>query len=262
MKAIILVAGRGLRFGDITKDLPKCLLQVHGKSILERQLELLRRKGINEIVVVKGFAAEKINLPDVKYIVDEKHCYDKVFSLMEAKDELFGDTLIIYGDILYDESVIDKVLNNSEADIEVVVDKRWYKYFAKRYGDPLADTVSLEVSDNNDIIKIGQNNPALNFDDIYGQFIGFLKLSHEGCKIFKNTYLNSRNKFWNKEWINGRIFQKVRTTDFLQIIINSGYNVKAIPIENGWLEFDDINDLNLVNKYLSQIELDKLCKLY
>ena len=243
-------------------DKPKCLLEVKGKSILERQIELLRRFNINDIVIVKGFAQEKINIPNVSYVIDEKHCYDKVYSLMEAKEYLNGDVLVIYGDILYDESVLEKMLANKSDGIQVAVDIDWKDYFTKRYGDPLADTVSLHASSDDYVLDIGQNNPALSFSDIYGQFIGFLKLTDKGCQIFKDTYFGAKKKFWGKEWINGRSFEKVRTTDFLQIIVDSHVPVKLIPISKGWLEFDDVNDLDLINKRLRKEDLDDLCKLY
>ena len=54
MRAIILAAGSGLRLNQHTKDIPKALLDLNGKSILERQISLLREYGINEIFVVTG----------------------------------------------------------------------------------------------------------------------------------------------------------------------------------------------------------------
>ena len=261
MKAIIVSAGRGSRFGEVTRNFPKCLLEVKGKSILERQVVTLRKKGINDITIVKGFAADKIVIPNVKFVIDAEHCYDKVYSLMKAQDALNGDVLIIYGDILFDESVLEKVLATTTYDIGVVIDVDWSDYFIRRYGNPLADTVSLIVSANSEIIQIGQHIPASSFEDIYGQFIGFLKLSDAGCSIFKEVYSNAKRHYWDKVWVHGRIFQKARTTDFLQAIIEKEYKVYAIPIRHGWLEFDDVNDLDLVNKKLSRNELANLCRI-
>ncbi len=54
MNAIILAAGSGLRLGDYTQDIPKVLLDINGQSILDRQVSLLRKHGVNEIFVVTG----------------------------------------------------------------------------------------------------------------------------------------------------------------------------------------------------------------
>ena len=66
MRAIILAAGSGLRLGQHTKDIPKALLDLNGKSILERQISLLRQHGINEIFVVTGYQQEKHTLKSTK----------------------------------------------------------------------------------------------------------------------------------------------------------------------------------------------------
>ena len=60
MKAIILAAGQGTRLKKYTQDLPKGMLKFMGKTIIERQIELYRKCGVEDITVVRGFAGEKI----------------------------------------------------------------------------------------------------------------------------------------------------------------------------------------------------------
>ena len=72
MNAIILAAGSGIRLDEHTKDIPKVLLDINGKSILERQISLLRRHGVNEIFVVTGYKKEKYTLKDVEYLFNPK----------------------------------------------------------------------------------------------------------------------------------------------------------------------------------------------
>ena len=55
MKAIIIAAGLGNRLMPLTDDKPKCLLEINGKTIMQRQLEMLQQCGINNIVVVRGY---------------------------------------------------------------------------------------------------------------------------------------------------------------------------------------------------------------
>ena len=68
MKAIIIAAGIGSRLGDLTKDLPKPLIDVNGKSIIERQINSYRKHGINEIIIITGYQNQKFNLKNVKYV--------------------------------------------------------------------------------------------------------------------------------------------------------------------------------------------------
>mgnify|MGYP003993207777 FL=1 len=60
MKAIILAAGRGSRMGGLTEELPKCLVQLHGKTLLEWQIAALRRGGVEEIAIVTGYRRKQL----------------------------------------------------------------------------------------------------------------------------------------------------------------------------------------------------------
>jgi UDP-N-acetylglucosamine diphosphorylase / glucose-1-phosphate thymidylyltransferase / UDP-N-acetylgalactosamine diphosphorylase / glucosamine-1-phosphate N-acetyltransferase / galactosamine-1-phosphate N-acetyltransferase len=60
MKAVILAAGKGTRMKELTNDLPKPMLRVHGKPILEHILEGLLGAGIREVFIVTGYRAEVI----------------------------------------------------------------------------------------------------------------------------------------------------------------------------------------------------------
>ena len=62
MRALILAAGRGSRMGHLGDDRPKCLVELEGKPLIERQIAALRRGGVDEIGVVRGYRAEMIDL--------------------------------------------------------------------------------------------------------------------------------------------------------------------------------------------------------
>ena len=70
MKAIILAAGQGTRLKKYTQDLPKGMLSFMGKTVIERQIEMYRKCGINDIIVVRGFAADKIKYEGIKYYMN------------------------------------------------------------------------------------------------------------------------------------------------------------------------------------------------
>jgi len=68
MKAIFIAAGEGSRLGNLTKDLPKPLVDVNSKSIIERQISLLRKNNINDIVVTTGYKKEKFTFKNIEYV--------------------------------------------------------------------------------------------------------------------------------------------------------------------------------------------------
>ena len=101
MKAAILAAGQGTRLKKYTENLPKGMLKFAGKTMIERQIETYQKCGITDIIVVRGFAADKITYPGVRYY--ENADYENtnmVESLMAARQEFDDDIIVSYSDIL------------------------------------------------------------------------------------------------------------------------------------------------------------------
>ena len=86
MNAIIIAAGSGKRISNKVKNTPKSMVKVNGRPIIEHQLSVLNKAGINEIYVITGPHSEKFNIKNVKYVKDEQsEKHDIGGSLMEAK---------------------------------------------------------------------------------------------------------------------------------------------------------------------------------
>ena len=111
MKAIILAAGQGTRLKKYTQDLPKGMLAFMGKTVIERQIELYRRCGIEDITVVRGFAGEKITYERVKYYTNADFAStNMVESLLAARTEFTDDIVLSYSDILFNEEMLRRMM--------------------------------------------------------------------------------------------------------------------------------------------------------
>jgi len=155
VKAIILAAGEGQRLRPLTENKPKCLVELGGRPILDWQIDVMHSCGIKDIVVVKGYQADKIVREDVRYYIN--HDYDTtnmVMTLWCAKDELEGEVVISYGDIVYTEDVLKRLVM-APYDISVVVDLDWQKYWQKRFADPLQDAEAFKMDAQGKIRVIG-----------------------------------------------------------------------------------------------------------
>jgi len=60
MKAVILSAGQGKRLLPMTADRPKCILPVRGQTMIEWQIDELAKCGIDQVNVVLGYGADKV----------------------------------------------------------------------------------------------------------------------------------------------------------------------------------------------------------
>ena len=105
MKAIILAAGLGTRLGKYTENLPKCMLEFQGATLIARQVATLRSAEVRDIVVVRGYKPETICLPDVIYCENTNYeTTNMVSSLMAAEKYFPGDKedlLVCYSDVIY-----------------------------------------------------------------------------------------------------------------------------------------------------------------
>ena len=259
MRAIILAAGKGNRLGQYARDYPKCLLEVGGISLLERQIATFQRLGVNDIVVVKGFAADKINTAGVRYHVVQEYWHNMVFSLFCAEAEIDGEVIISYADILFEDSVLGALLDASPAEVLVVADTLWEEYYRERSDKPLEMAESFIYDSDRRILEIGEGHPDP--ADVQAQYIGLIRLSDNGSMVFRQTYHRAREQYWDKLWIRGRVFQKIYMTDFLQALIDEGVPVYAVLVKHGWLEFDTATDYERVLEWHASGTLDRFCSL-
>ena len=105
MKAVILAAGRGSRLGERTKDRPKCMCMLGGRTLLDRCLDSLEQAGIwrEETGIVTGYRSELFTVPGVTYFHNPHWERTNMFySLTMAKDWLEReDCIVCYSDIVF-----------------------------------------------------------------------------------------------------------------------------------------------------------------
>ena len=261
MKAIILAAGEGKRLRPLTNKTPKCLVNLFGKSLLQWQIETFRSCQIDDISVVTGYRSELINLPELKIFQNKKfETTNMVESLFCASQELSEQTIVSYGDIIFEKKVLDKLIQ-SKADFSVIVDKNWKRYWEIRFDNPLNDVESLKIDTDDNITSIGQKTQKI--DEIEGQYIGLMKFQNAGLEKIKKFYEKTKSQSTNNSNpLNPLVsFQQSFMTDFLQGLINDGCKLKAVEIENGWLELDTINDYNKYTELYSKNKLSEFIDL-
>ena len=261
MNAIILAAGQGTRLMPMTNDKPKCLVKLFGKSILERQIDVLQNCGISDITVVTGYKSESINISKIKKIHNNDF---KTTNMLEsfscAFKKLSDSTIVSYGDIIFEKKILEKLIQSKD-DISVVVDQNWEKYWKIRFDNPLSDAESLKLNDENYITSIGQN--VKNSSEIQGQYIGLMKFQNNGIlqvkKFYKNAKKDSKD---NPNPLNPKIpFRQSYMTDLLHGLIKNNFKLKAVMVKNGWLELDSVYDYELYQKLYSSNDLIKFIEI-
>ena len=155
MKAVILAAGQGTRLRPITNDLPKCLVQVNQKPMMQYQLESITQIGITECVIVVGFKRNMIeryfgsNFCNTNLIYIENDRFQEtnnLYSLWLARNQLLDDIILLEGDVLFHHSLLEEVHQSVHPNLAVV---DWFQssmngtiMFAK---SGFADSIVLKV---------------------------------------------------------------------------------------------------------------------
>lgn len=123
MKAVMLAAGVGARLADSpAKNSPKILLNIGGKSLLQRHIEILKKHGIDELVIGVGHQHQEIEQKIValgaqnyvRTVYNEHFEEGSIVTLWTLRDELCcGDqVLLMDADVLYDEEAFSRLLNS------------------------------------------------------------------------------------------------------------------------------------------------------
>ena len=163
MKAVILAAGQGSRLRPLTNNMPKCLVPMYRRPMMEYQMEYLDRAGFRECVIVVGYLGDMVRRRigtrfgriNVKYVTNE--VYDKtnnIYSLWLARQELNDDVLLLEGDLIYEYGLLQDMLRQRSRNVAVV----------DRFRPPMNGTVILaEDGVSTAMVLKSQQSPEFDF---------------------------------------------------------------------------------------------------
>lgn len=123
MKAIILAAGVGKRFKEVTDHRPKCLIDIQGKTLLERTLAALGAAGLTQAIVVIGYRGEMIKQQigstcdgvHITYVNNSQYEKGAILSLLSARAHFDDDMLIMDADVLFPVAMINRLIHSLHA---------------------------------------------------------------------------------------------------------------------------------------------------
>ena len=180
MKAVILAAGVSRRLYPATYDIPKCLIKVGEKSIIDHQLDSLKQSEINNVTIVVGYHRETLidhletNYPSMDFNFIINHHYfetNTAYSLQLCDQVIRGNQFILLNaDVLYPYELLNRLINSSYNSVLAVDVKACGK-----------EEVKVIEGDNQRLVAIGKD---LIEDNCLGEFIGVAKLSNDFSNIF------------------------------------------------------------------------------
>jgi len=240
VKAIILAAGAGSRLGNIYQDKPKCLIDIEDNTLLEIQINNLYACGVSDISIVRGFKAEMISIPGIRYYENKDYQNTNILhSLFCAEDDLNDDVVIIYSDIIFEEQTLQRLIE-SKHDIAVGTMVNWEEAIKQRDQIALEELEMIYFDSENRVKKTGKQ--LMEPYEAKGQFMGMLKCSKRGAEILKRNYHRLKECESLIQFGQTNSVKKAWITDLLQEMTELGVPLHCVMAERGWMEIDTIED--------------------
>lgn len=245
-RGIVLAAGRGDELGELVKDRPKSMVPIAGKPILEHILDAYRNANVRELVVVRGFAKNAVDVQGATFVDNDNFASTgELASLVCAKSSLDGPCVVSYGDVLFKKYVLDELLE-TEGDFVVAVDSIPVESRAAESTsapDSKADkarkadwaTCSEPHSRKTLLANVKLTDMVTDptSPNISGEWTGLLKLSANGANAVRE--------------ILGTLTEKDLATasmpDLLRRLVREGRDVRVVYTRGGWLDVDTLGDV-------------------
>jgi len=245
MRALILAAGRGSRMGHLGDDRPKCLVELGGKPLIERQVAALLRGGVNEIGVVRGYRAEMIDFPALTYFANQRWAEtNMVMSLASGAPWLrSGPVIVSYADIFYRSELV-RGLAAASGHLVVTYDRDWRHLWTRRFADPLTDAETFRIDAAGQLLEIGGKTDRI--EEIQGQYMGLLKFTPPGWSAVE-ALLGT---------LDPRIRDRLDMTGLLRrLLAEKHLPIDTFATDGQWGEIDNLEDVALYREMLSEGDL-------
>ncbi len=236
-KALVLAATRG-HFGKLVEDRPQCMLYVQGKPVLTWHIEAFNRQGIKEIGVVRGYRKEAVNLAGLHYFDnDDYESTGELYSLYQAREFLVGNVLIAYGDILFDNAILQYLLSQ-RFDIAIAADASFRLHgrsSTKRMMVSTQGTISPLMDEAGcRLTRIGEDGEN---GEVTGEWVGLLSLRGEGTK----TVVALLDELAETK---PETLRTAGLEDLLGLVVERGFEVKVRHTYGHWRQLKEQADLS------------------
>jgi choline kinase len=249
MRPIIIGAGRGSRLGPNTDDIPKALVPVMGRPILEWILDALGAGGFarKDVIFICGYRAEVVRRRYPEFTFVENADWERnniLASLLCARTHLADGFVSTYADIVYRGSAIRKLLLAPQ-DKVLVCDTDWRRRYVDRSLHPESDGEKM-LAKGARIVELSRRIAS---DQASGEFIGVAKFTRDGAGELVRAFDEAKEQWLGKTWREGRTFERAYLIDLFQQMIEQGSAFYRVDTHGAYMEIDTGEDLACAEKW-------------
>ncbi len=238
-----------MRLGHETALVPKTMVPVMGRPMLEWVLEALACAGFSkrDVVFVCGYAQDvvKSRYPEFTFVENRDWANNNILlSLLCAREHLKDGFLSTYADIVYEGAIVQKLRAASE-DIVLGCDTRWRRRYTTRLQHPETDAEKL-YAESRRVLELSRR---IESERASGEFIGVMKLTAAGAGAFLSAFDRAEKLFAGREYREGRSFEKAYLIDLLADMLEQGVVMHREDTAGGYMEIDTLEDLGHAERW-------------
>lgn len=249
MKAIVIGAGRGSRLQHRTDHVPKTLVEVMGRPMLEHILDALGQAGFarKDVVFVCGYAEDVVRsrYPELTFVRNADYESNNILlSLLCAREHLQAGFVSTYADIVYEPGVVQRLVRAPE-DLVLGCDTAWRRRYVGRSQHPESDAEKL-TAEGRRVTALSRRLPSEAAD---GEFIGVMKASPRGAAALCDAFDRAQAERAGKTFREGRSFERAYLIDLLALMLEEGTPMFREDTAGGYMEIDTLEDLGLARQW-------------
>ena len=231
-KAVLLAAGRGTRMRELTADLPKPMIEVRGKPVLQHIVEGLREAGVRRFQIVVGYRADAVQNffgDGSRYKIDIQYANQEVQDgtgrVVDLARNFAGDSpfILSYGDILVDPKNYKRLVDLA-SDVEAIV--------SVKRGEDATKGGAVFVNEQMELVDLREKSQA---DEPTSPWY------NAGVYAFRPSIFEFTARL--KPSLRG----EYELTDAIRDLAHSGKKVKALELDGEWADVRDPEILARLN---------------
>jgi phosphoenolpyruvate phosphomutase len=221
---------------ELTSDRPKVMIPVAGKTVLRRLVDKFKAQGINDITVVGGYRNDAIDVLGARLVINEDwENSDELISLSCALESVSGDTVLVYGDLLFRTYILNNLMD-WDADLLVVVDSSPLDTAQGNKNDLAYCSAADDRAMYQQKVSLEQISSEMDWNDRKpaGRWIGMLRARGPG-----RTYLLEALEQLRAQ----ANFSELGVPDLVNRLIANGHVPQVQYISGHWMDINNVEDL-------------------
>ena len=249
MRPIIIGAGRGSRLLQNTDEIPKTLVPVMDRPMLDWILDALKEAGFSrsDVIFIGGYKMPVVQAryPEFTYVHNADWQNNNILASLMCARHLFADGFVsTYADIVYDGAIAAKVAS-SDNSMVLGCDTHWRRRYTSRSQHPETDAEKMRAEG----AKVVEVSRKIDSEAAAGEFIGVAKFQGEGVGALCEAFDAAKSEFAGKVFREGRTFEKAYVIDLLQWMIERGHQFHRENTAGAYMEIDTVEDLSWAKKW-------------